>query len=222
MRPITLGDLLAADGVASVMDASEAERLAALLHSRNRRHEPDPVSVARALDDFIDWLADHAGERWPVIRTGPRTPIPSPLRLSVYARDDHACRGPQDLVCSGELQVDHLIPWSAGGPDDSDNLRAICARCNTLRSNFIDLAHARQYRPTTWWCCECWTPDSRPRRIWKDGTDLNQVPRICPQAEGVELVFCANCLAYSYSPLYFVGMHGRWMLDMVAPMGRAA
>lgn len=47
-------------------------------------------------------------------------------RLSILERDGHVCR-----YCGKAAEhVDHVIPKSQGGPDDSDNLVAACAFCN--------------------------------------------------------------------------------------------
>lgn len=84
------------------------------------------------------------GERAPRIRTGPRDPISPLVRQLVYRRDQYRCqscgavpnaRDPHRR--SGALHLDHIIPWSAGGPDRSDNLRTLCGPCNEKRSNFV-------------------------------------------------------------------------------------
>lgn len=213
MKPVTLGELLAQADPEIALTEAEMRVLADLLKQRNRTGR-DMVHISDAVDDYVTWLENHAGERWPVIRRGERVPITNLVRLSIYSRDDHACRGGQAMHHTTDLELDHLIPWSAGGPDDSDNLRTLCAWCNARRSNFIDFAHGRQYRPTTWWCCECWTPDSAPRRVWKDGTDPNAVARIFPGDDWIaELVWCAHCCEYSYSPLFFVGSMGRELIE---------
>jgi hypothetical protein len=79
-------------------------------------------------------------ERWPVIRTGERDPIPALTRALVYGRDDGRC-----VYCgaSHSLELDHLVPWSAGGPDTSDNLRMLCGPCNSARSNYRETYLAR-------------------------------------------------------------------------------
>lgn len=80
------------------------------------------------------------GGRWPVIRRGERDQIPLLTRRLVYRRDGHRCKWCETTV---SLQLDHVIPWSAGGPDRSDNLRTLCEWCNSDRSNHLEVGAPR-------------------------------------------------------------------------------
>jgi len=65
-------------------------------------------------------------------RQRPRT-IPTRLRAAVLARDHCLCRmcgnGPaKDPTVT--LHVDHIRPWSKGGPTWLGNLQTLCASCN--------------------------------------------------------------------------------------------
>lgn len=86
-----------------------------------------------------------AGERAERIRYGEREPISRLVRQLVYRRDQWRCQhcGAASYANdphrrSGALHLDHIIPWSAGGSDRSDNLRTLCGKCNETRSNFVD------------------------------------------------------------------------------------
>jgi hypothetical protein len=59
-----------------------------------------------------------------------RRAIPRAVRLNVLARHDHAC-----VACGAEqdLQLDHIVPWSAGGEDTEENLQVLCASCNRTK-----------------------------------------------------------------------------------------
>lgn len=227
--PITLGNLLAqADDNHIPVTKAAAVHMAELLERRARRfgqrHEGQHT-ISEVLSD-VETEAASRPHRWPVIRTGERTPIPWMLRLSVLLRDGFACKTCDWANENGEgMELDHMVPWSAGGPDDSDNLRTLCARCNGNRSNWVDDAHEVNIRPTTWWCIDCWGDDKKHFRVrvWRDGTDLSLAPRVGDSDRPFELVFCAHCGYYSTSDLYLVGAMGRELIERatrhVKPLG---
>lgn len=74
-------------------------------------------------------------ERFDVIRRGPRQPVSLWIRRLILQRDQHTCQ-----ICRtrrvNRFELDHVIPWSAGGPDHSTNLRTTCIPCNQERSNY--------------------------------------------------------------------------------------
>ena len=39
---------------------------------------------------------------------------------------------------SSNYEIDHIIPRSKGGPNDEDNLQALCQSCHSHKSNHID------------------------------------------------------------------------------------
>lgn len=79
-----------------------------------------------------------AGQRWPVIRTGERIELPRWYRRAIARRDGWACRICHAIDQGEQWEVDHIIPWSAGGSDDSTNLRLTCQACNQQRGNRAD------------------------------------------------------------------------------------
>lgn len=64
-------------------------------------------------------------------------PVSESLRYEVLKRD-RTCRlcgaGPDDA----QLQVDHIIPRSKGGSNETNNLQVLCAPCNRGKSNRDD------------------------------------------------------------------------------------
>lgn len=220
---ITLGDLLAGDGKPRrKLSAKDVATLGRLLEQRRSRHDGRGGQIlTQIVDEFLDHLQLDSTQRWPVIRTGEREPIPWLLRLSIYSRDGYSCRtcplmgSPHDLE---HFELDHCIPWSAGGPDDSDNLRTLCHYCNQHRSNYVDLSHETTHRPTTWWCMECWAPDTAREhgRYWRDGSATMRAPYVDPE-EDTALVWCAYCSMYAFSNHYFVGQAGRDLLALCGP-----
>lgn len=59
-----------------------------------------------------------------------RAKIPTHVRAAVYARDGWRC-----LHCgrTDDLTLDHIVPWSAGGSDEPDNLQTLCRSCNSRK-----------------------------------------------------------------------------------------
>jgi len=64
-----------------------------------------------------------------------RAAIPSAVRAEVLARDGMTCWLCTHAIADGDLHLDHVIPWSRGGPDTPSNLRPAHARCNIQRGN---------------------------------------------------------------------------------------
>ncbi|WP_431781758.1 HNH endonuclease [Streptomyces chumphonensis] len=61
-----------------------------------------------------------------------RAPIPAEVRADVYERDDHACT---HCKATNDLTLDHIHPWSLGGPDTADNLQTLCRPCNSSKGD---------------------------------------------------------------------------------------
>jgi hypothetical protein len=63
-------------------------------------------------------------------RTHHRKTIGNMLRKQVFERDAYRC-----LECGSwkDLTLDHIIPVSRGGADTLDNLRSLCAPCNSRK-----------------------------------------------------------------------------------------
>lgn len=59
-----------------------------------------------------------------------RAAIPIEQRERIYTRDGHRC-----LECgtTDDLTLDHIYPWSLGGPDTDDNFQTLCRPCNSKK-----------------------------------------------------------------------------------------
>ena len=59
-----------------------------------------------------------------------RPAIPAVLRQRVYERDGNQC-----LSCGAadDLSLDHIYPYSLGGPDTFANLQTLCRPCNSRK-----------------------------------------------------------------------------------------
>lgn len=108
-----------------------------------------------SIGDILKAWADAPRGRHDVIRTGERAEIPLHVRSAVFYRDRGRCELCGWLPVSGPWHLDHIKPWSAGGSDDTTNLRVLCEKHNLERSNFHEM-HERPRPPATWWCLNCY------------------------------------------------------------------
>lgn len=87
----------------------------------------------KVTDDGYAFLRDMPS-LWDLDRQERRKPIPGALRFAVYSRDGFAC-----VFCSStvDLTLDHIRPWSHGGPDTLNNLQTLCRPCNSSKGNRV-------------------------------------------------------------------------------------
>lgn len=122
------------------------------------RVSEDPARLGELLDPAALWPT----ERHPVIRWGERGEIPSHVRAAVWYRDRGKCELCNAPTPEGKpWHLDHITPWSAGGSDDTTNLRVLCERHNIERGNRVDPTE-RPRRAATWWCLNCYANDDWP------------------------------------------------------------
>jgi hypothetical protein len=59
-----------------------------------------------------------------------RVPIPAEERRKILDRDGRRC-----VQCGSadDLALDHIFPFSKGGPDDPDNFQVLCRSCNSSK-----------------------------------------------------------------------------------------
>ena len=135
----------------------------------------EPIPVCEVLVEVVSSLEQQLGSRHPTIRRGQRKPLPRRVWRAVYRRDKSLpcalCGAPMSKVPAKQLQVDHIIPWSAGGPDTTDNLRLVHAACNSSRSNRQCLDE-RLRLPIVNKCAGCnlydWTTPKPMAEVWCD------------------------------------------------------
>jgi hypothetical protein len=76
------------------------------------------------------------GDLWKMRRIISRVKIPQALRDLVMERDEYTC---QRCSATENLSLDHIIPYSFGGPDTEENLRVLCRSCNSSRGNRVEV-----------------------------------------------------------------------------------
>lgn len=83
---------------------------------------------------ILRWVQTAPGARptevWRAERDDRRQRIAQWLRDRVLERDEHRC-----VLCAAtdDLTLDHIYPWSKGGPDTEENLRVLCRSCNSSK-----------------------------------------------------------------------------------------
>ncbi len=63
--------------------------------------------------------------------------IPRDVMLKVVRRDGQACRVCHKNVPDDEIEFDHIIPHSLGGPTHAENLRLLCRSCNRKKKDSL-------------------------------------------------------------------------------------
>lgn len=152
--------------------------------------ERDPLPLLRAVVEAFGDLGRYAaatggGQRWPLRRLGERERIPSWVRRAVFERDGGLCCGCGTMLTLRTARLDHIVPWSALGPDTSDNLRVLCDPCNDDRSNFrtgLD-DHAVNKLPVALVCVGCAHLDD----------DGEPIAEPYPIVSGMVHAYCARC-----------------------------
>lgn len=61
--------------------------------------------------------------------------IPRATQFRVLKRENQICQVCQKSVIDEDVEFDHIIPWSKGGPSDESNIRLLCSSCNKKRGN---------------------------------------------------------------------------------------
>lgn len=87
----------------------------------------------------------------------PRQRLAPLTRRSVLARDGYMCvwcRVSHARNRGVLFEVDHIVPWIAGGSDHPVNLRTLCQECNQERSNRVSEFDGRAL-PIVWRCYLC-------------------------------------------------------------------
>lgn len=153
-------------------------------------------------DEKIGVVVDEV-ERFPVVRSGERAEIPWDVRRAVYRRDGWRCKFCGRSWRETQLDLDHIVPWSAGGPDHGSNLRTLCHDCNIERSNYKLNGDSGRVLPVTWWCLDChgpYDPEDLEQRAYVPRPDQVRPnpPRIEPH-DRLTFAYCATCDINGYT-----------------------
>lgn len=66
--------------------------------------------------------------------------IPSHFRARVAERADHCCEycQSQEVILGKPFEIEHILPTSAGGQTEENNLCLACPRCNRYKGTQIE------------------------------------------------------------------------------------
>ncbi|BAS26819.1 hypothetical protein LIP_0962 [Limnochorda pilosa] len=64
--------------------------------------------------------------------------IPHEVMLKVVRRDGQICQICHQPVPDNQVEFDHIIPWSRGGPTTPENLRLVHSECNRRKRDALD------------------------------------------------------------------------------------
>jgi hypothetical protein len=111
---------------------------------------------------------------------GTRTYLPQPLRSYVAARDGGCCAPGCTTSADSRLQMDHAVPFPAGGSDPANN-RMLCTTCHQLKTaGLVDVVDPGDDGSATWltgWGQTVWIP---PRSYLPDVEPPSPPPEPVP------------------------------------------
>lgn len=59
--------------------------------------------------------------------------------LRVVRRDNQTCQICGTVLKDNEIRIDHIIPFSEGGPTEESNLRVLCDECNRKKGADVEI-----------------------------------------------------------------------------------
>lgn len=90
----------------------------------------------------LAWLESRGWYEWHwqrgILPGDSRPPIPPDVRAAVIARDGHICQLCGGDIPLGDLHLDHIKPYSKGGPTTVANLQATHSLCNIKKGARFD------------------------------------------------------------------------------------
>jgi hypothetical protein len=63
--------------------------------------------------------------------------IPREIMLQVIRRDGQICQVCRKNVQDNEVEFDHRIPFTRGGPTTAENIRLLCRQCNRRKKDSL-------------------------------------------------------------------------------------
>jgi len=71
--------------------------------------------------------------------------IPRTVQFKVLKRDNQICSICGNAVLDQDVEFDHIIPWSKGGPSEEHNIKLLCKSCNRKKGDRFEDTHLISY-----------------------------------------------------------------------------
>ena len=68
-------------------------------------------------------------------------------RMAIYLNSDGKCQLCQAPITLSDFHVDHIVPWSKGGPTTLSNAQALCSSCNLSKSSTMTVPYQNHLPP---------------------------------------------------------------------------
>lgn len=103
---------------------------------KTMKNDENVHPISKDMPEILNNIA-RSTERLPVIHRAEQRYLDRRIRGAVLQRDGYACQWcKRHIREANHFEIDHIIPWSAGGTNATDNLRTLCFHCNQERSNY--------------------------------------------------------------------------------------
>jgi hypothetical protein len=120
-------------GYETAVEVLEASERLGIIRKKSKGYVRAPSLCGPCYDELANHEDGPAGGESATVE---REPIPPRLRFQVLQRDAFRCQYCGRSARDGAiLHLDHVVPFSKGGPTSEDNLITACERCNLGKSD---------------------------------------------------------------------------------------